>query len=1041
MTKRLLKTMLLPLTVIAAAFAFIACDGTTPDVKYKVTYVIGADAEGTAPTETDKAFGEKFKLKSADGITYDGKTFAGWNDGSITYQAGDTYTMPAKAVTFTAQWGPGGDPLNTYTVTYKYGAAGEDVVKENQAAENYALEAPATYLDTGNDEYYKLFAGWTVENGDGTVYLPNAKLTLTGDTVFEAQWVDFDDDNVWFDTTYELQLILLTDKVGTLILNLGGEDEENPDLLWTYFTYAVSGTAITVTPVVGNPATGTLDDGELTLSITVGMAMYNFAPQQSLPEFTFQLNGGTGMVPTLTVTEEMYDDAEDCYVVTMPENTIIPPAGKQFKEWLVTAASGGERRVAAGDSYYATAGTYTVTPEWEDAGEPVPEGTLFYGRCTLPTQGLLGGETVVKIILNNTDAANVLVYYQLVGENTYNSAQKGTAVQDSWKPTDVYGADALYYGEYKIGSRAWNMVVKPDLTALWLCDTSQDEPLENGEFTLTPPEPETYTVTYNKPDDAEGTMADVTAQEGEYTLAACTYTKAGWTFLGWKDESLGYYDDPVVTAAGETVTLSEDVSYIAVFAKTYTNANDSTVTIALRDDEYVLWNADGDLVYAVWAPVSENVIMVANGWSYTAYININGNTYTESDELVAYIFTTADGNTTLTFDGNGKAMLGTHEGTYEKMMESQGWYGDVLVGVKLTFGGNTYECEFVFDVDANPYINATITVGGVDYVFNPYTEYTVTFEVGSGATGTAPAQKTVEVIGGGEGKVTLPDAEQDMQKTGYGFMGWKVKDGDDTLRYAGFQCTITGNTTFVAVWGEIKTYTVTYEIGEDVTGTAPASTTVDTEPDQVMAAVSLNNGAGLTKEGYKFEGWKKKNSDDTLSDTVYKGYVPISSDTTFVAYFTEIVVSDITLADFAGASSSAPKEYGYASLDAVGYVAGAEGVEEVKGNAFYTLNSMGVKKISYKIQVYWVSGKLTIKLVSGFTSQTLVKDSASSGQNVTSENDVANDYYVISNPNTITIKFGVDAEGRKTITLQMAQLTVNDETIQAQEITWTEMAA
>ncbi|MDE5562954.1 MAG: InlB B-repeat-containing protein [Clostridiales bacterium] len=1033
MAKRLLKTMLLPLTVMATAFAFIACDGSNPpDVKYKVTYEIGANADGTAPTETDKAFGEKFIIKSADGITCDGATFTGWSDGNITYQAGAEYTMPSKAVTFTAQWQPNGTVApTTYNVTYKYGVAGEDVVKNNQTAENYAVEAPTKYRYTGNDEYLKIFAGWKVE-GDDTVYLPNSKLTLTGDTVFTAQWIDYDDDNEWRDTTYELQLKLLTDKVGALILYLGG-DEENPNLSWTYFTYTVSGTAITVTPVAGNPATGTLEDGELTIRVTVGMATYEFKSEQALPEFTFGLNGGTGTVPTLTVTEEMYDESENCYVVTMPENTITPPAGKQFKEWLVTASSGGERRVAAGDSYSAAAGnTYTVTPVWKNVRVPLPEGTVFYGDCTLPVDRTgKGGETVISVIIDNSDAQNIKVYYKLVGDDTYQTSTKGSNAYESYKP-DVYGPDALYYGEYFIGSVTYIMLVKSDFTALYLCD-NDDNLLDDGEFTTTPAP---CTVTYNKPDDATGTMDAVTADVGDYTLADCTYTKAGWTFLGWKDESLGFYDDPVVTAAGEEVSLYKNKSYIAVFAKIYTNANDSTVTIALRDDEYVLWNANGEMVYAAWTTVSENMIMVTNGMAYTAYININGNTYTALDELVTYTFTTADGNTTLTFDGLGKAMLGTHEGTYEKITESHGMFGDVLIGVKLTFGSNLYECEFVFDTDENPYINATITVGGVDYVFNPYTEYTVTFEVGDGATGTAPAQKTVEVIGGGEGKVTLPDAEQDMQKTGYGFMGWQIKNGDGDLYYANEKCTITGNTTFVAVWGEIKTYNVTYEIGEDVTGTVPTATTVDTEAGMTTAAVELNNGAGLTKEGYKFEGWKKKNSDGTLSDTVYKGYAPVSADTTFVAYFEEISASTDKLANYLGGSGQANAvKYGYTDKP-------LNSDETVNTNVTFDLpNSTGAARNYYRLEVYWLGGNAYFALVYGTASSNSLKsnilDSNGNKQAEADNPDNETGYYTATTTNqakvSVTFSFDVNANNLRTVTITV---TVGG---QEETVTWTEI--
>ena len=70
---------------------------------YPVTFTGGDGATGTAPTQAATAAGGTFALP-ANTFTKAGYTFAGWNDGTTTYQAGDTYTMPDHNVTFTAQW-------------------------------------------------------------------------------------------------------------------------------------------------------------------------------------------------------------------------------------------------------------------------------------------------------------------------------------------------------------------------------------------------------------------------------------------------------------------------------------------------------------------------------------------------------------------------------------------------------------------------------------------------------------------------------------------------------------------------------------------------------------------------------------------------------------------------------------------------------------------------------------------------------------------------------------------------------------------------
>ncbi len=82
---------------------------------------------GTAPTGGEYAEGETFTL-AQNTFTSDTHTFTGWNDGTADFGAGATYTMPAKNVTFTAQWEENGDTeapviafatgkLDSYTTT------------------------------------------------------------------------------------------------------------------------------------------------------------------------------------------------------------------------------------------------------------------------------------------------------------------------------------------------------------------------------------------------------------------------------------------------------------------------------------------------------------------------------------------------------------------------------------------------------------------------------------------------------------------------------------------------------------------------------------------------------------------------------------------------------------------------------------------------------------------------------------------------------------------------------------------------------------
>lgn len=185
--KKLTKALIFMSAAVAMTTALVACgDGETPAVSYSVIYAAGEGGVGEVPVETKKAIGEKFKLKSADGLTNtDGKVFDGWSDGSQKYMPNDEYTMPSKSVTFTAQWKTDGGEPQTYTVTYELnggtGTAPTETAK--QAAQKFNL-AQATGISNGNKE----FGGWKYNN---TVYKAGAEFTMPSENVtFTAQWND-----------------------------------------------------------------------------------------------------------------------------------------------------------------------------------------------------------------------------------------------------------------------------------------------------------------------------------------------------------------------------------------------------------------------------------------------------------------------------------------------------------------------------------------------------------------------------------------------------------------------------------------------------------------------------------------------------------------------------------------------------------------------------------------------------------------------------------------------------------------------------------
>lgn len=81
----------------------VTISSSTVPTYYAVIFKGGTGATGTAPSMGDKEKGEKFTLPD-NTFRRSGYNFTGWNDGTKTYRAGDTYTISGHAVTFTAQW-------------------------------------------------------------------------------------------------------------------------------------------------------------------------------------------------------------------------------------------------------------------------------------------------------------------------------------------------------------------------------------------------------------------------------------------------------------------------------------------------------------------------------------------------------------------------------------------------------------------------------------------------------------------------------------------------------------------------------------------------------------------------------------------------------------------------------------------------------------------------------------------------------------------------------------------------------------------------
>ncbi|MDD6274392.1 MAG: InlB B-repeat-containing protein [Clostridiaceae bacterium] len=131
-------------------FSTPVTESITLNAKWENTYILAYDTgcDTEIPT-TMTAYQKAVTLPEA--LVKTGYTLSGWSDGTATYQAGETYTMPAKDVTLTAQW-----TINQYTITFD--TDGGSRIAPITQDYGTAVTAPANPTKTGHT-----FVGWDKE--------------------------------------------------------------------------------------------------------------------------------------------------------------------------------------------------------------------------------------------------------------------------------------------------------------------------------------------------------------------------------------------------------------------------------------------------------------------------------------------------------------------------------------------------------------------------------------------------------------------------------------------------------------------------------------------------------------------------------------------------------------------------------------------------------------------------------------------------------------------------------------------------------------
>ena len=230
-------------------------------------------ATGTLPEVQEYKTTKRITLPECN-LTKTGETFKGWNDGTVTYQAGDTYVVN-QTVTFTALWSK--TVYNKgFKITYLPGDHGV-VADDSQEYCDYTnlLDNSVVIFDGFKAQDGYVFDKWKNQATNET-YEAGTTQYFTSDTTLVATWVEATTESgvgaYTSDYTAGIYFPNVTDGTYT-----NGEFYSGEDFNLT-FEYVVSGNTITFS-IAGTSYSCEFESGAIKTSMIInynGVA-YNFA--------------------------------------------------------------------------------------------------------------------------------------------------------------------------------------------------------------------------------------------------------------------------------------------------------------------------------------------------------------------------------------------------------------------------------------------------------------------------------------------------------------------------------------------------------------------------------------------------------------------------------------------------------------------------------------------------------------------------------------------------------------------------------------------
>lgn len=574
---------------------------------YTVTYDLNG-GDGTTPTQASKTYGATFDLH--DGITGitppTGQAFLKWKDqDDDEYDGGDEYTMPAKNVTLTAQWGT---PATTYDISF-VSAHGTAPSATNASKVTLAELSASGWVHTG------WVADQNVIVDEATVTagtkIANGKTAhLSANTEFTAQWSQLYEIAKGTHTNGDITIDLAEAVAGATITLTATPDEDYVFSAWDVYKTGESSTKVSVTD-----NTFTMPAYAVTVNATFAVdertkVLYVTANSADATKANDKLYAALKDTYNVKIVGPTSDEDQTGYDLIVLHESV---GGGDYNKTAVATAKAGNKPVLNTKSYFYNSDRWGWgTP---NAGQSVKGATLNSAYCNIASHPLFSGVTVTDGFFEITDDAAAKCM-QPVG--AFTSGKEGytlatTPNSDSGNGTAIHeltptqrGASAGKYlmisvsngklnalnangqklfqnaAAYLIGSTSWdpiNAITSPEVTASPSAAYSAGDNIALTASATGAVATTTYTwykgATWEAAEEAGAIKAAATAAAGGNTYGV-TDCAAGDAGIYWCVISNGTGCD---AKASLEVTVST-VSYNIAFASAHGTAPTATTGVA-----------------------------------------------------------------------------------------------------------------------------------------------------------------------------------------------------------------------------------------------------------------------------------------------------------------------------------------------------------------------------------------------------------------------------------------------------------------------------